>query len=253
MNLLAFPLGGWKLYTDDLGYFQTNIKTAIEAYLSRFTAVRSNFVYSGCQIVFDSLNNEINCSEGWVIVNGELLECEAHSVSPPTLETTYTWVLEETDDPAGAKINDDGNTIQAYKKRRAILQEIASPDNSTDSYVSFEDALNRLWRIGDIEHGRNISMPMQAGWSFSSPLYYRKNIDGMVTIDGATAGASTSTGSIMAELPIGYRPESDVFGLYTTGSKLYPCIIRDWGAVYVNFGSDPRSEGRFVVPSYKGV
>ena len=253
MNLLAFPLGGWKLYTDDLGYFQTNVKTAIEAYISRFTAVRSYFIYSGCQIVFDSGNNEINCSEGWVVVDGELLKCEATSVTPPTLETTYTWVLEETDDPAGAKINDDGNTIQAYKKRRAVLQVIASPNNATDSYISFEDSVNRLWRINDVENGKNTPVPMQAGWSFTSPLYFRKDINGMVTIDGTTAGASGSTGSIMAELPVGYRPESDVFGLYSTGSKLYPCIIRDWGGVYVIFGSDARANGRFIVPAYKGV
>ncbi len=253
MNLLNFPLGGWRLYTDDLEYFQNNIKLVLEAHLSRLKVIRPNFIYSGCQLVFNSVNNLIECSEGWVVVGGELLKFDAGSVSPATIETTYNFVLEVSDDPNGAKINDDGNVIQAYKTRRAVLQEIANPDNAIDSYVSFEDGVNRLWMVNDVEQGKNINIPIQAGWSFTSPLYYRKDMNGIVTIEGSTLGDSSSTGSIIAQLPAGFYPEVDINGVYSTGSKLYPCIIRDWGAVYVNFGNDPRVNGRFIVASYKGV
>ncbi len=253
MNLLNFELGGWKFYTNDLNYLQGNVKAMFEAYLSRFTVVRSSFIYSGCSFTFNSAGNAIECSEGWVVVDGELLKFNAQSVSPATLETTYTFVLNVADNPDGVKLDDDGNTIEAWKTRTAVLQEIVSTNNATDSYVSFEDGVNRLWRLKDVVEGKNISVPMQAGWSLASPLYYRKDIDGIVTVNGATVGASNATGSIMATLPDGFKPEVDVNGVYSTGSKLYPCIIRDWGAVFVNFGSDPRADGRFIIPSYKGV
>ena len=59
------------------------------------------------------------------------------------------------------------------------------------------------------------TLTLQNGWTkynsaAYSPAQYKKSADGIVTIRGLIKGGTTTAGTVLATLPVGYRPSARV-------------------------------------------
>jgi hypothetical protein len=100
------------------------------------------------------------------------------------------------------------------------------------------------WNVVSI-YKNNVITPITVSsflnsWTATTTVKYRKNYNGMVTLQGVVGVATVSSG-IMFNLPAGYRPSYDrYFNFLVQDAAAFvqtDCIIYTNGNVYINIGS----------------
>lgn len=85
-----------------------------------------------------------------------------------------------------------------------------------------------------------IALALSGGWAVSGPPYpdpsFRKDGDGWVTLRGVVTGGSLSP-TVMATLPVGYRPAASQRFTITTGTTSGNLLVQAGGNMYLQTGS----------------
>jgi hypothetical protein len=196
--------GGFPLALDDFRFIDDSVRLAISD-ICRSLGVSDSVILYGCQLQLQG--NYTSVSEGAIYHNGEIWHVFPHNFSTPAGVTTTYWNFMEQNDAAGSKTFFDGLERQVYKIRKAICSVQADPESITslqgDSVIRLSDLSES---IADLTLGANIIPANNA---------YRQ----IVLKRGRTARlelsvkANISENTVLATIPVGYRPTAYLSGL----------------------------------------
>ena len=261
MNYLQTLLGGFELYLDDLEFIQESVLNAFRGQISHLVEHQPTFVLSGCEITVTG-SDTINIADGWVVVAGNLLRCEAHSIEVNDQEQKVRFELstEDIEAPESLKTKDNGTTYYSHKNRLARLETDLSGIASLDSCTySLDDGLKHWFTYRDVMAGKEQKIQMQGNWSFSGSRrpFYQKDFYGMVQVGGKTpfeASSSNPFSMTIGTLPSGSRPENDLFGMFSSETNLRSVrISASTGEITILGSSFVTTEGELIFPKFKGV
>ena len=185
-------------------------------------------------IVDDSADPDFTVTAGWAAYQGEIFQIDVGAFTAGGGETAV-WNIETTYPASDPVKFDDGNEFNINQIRKLILESgvAGTGEKDWDDTQSLNDRIYSLLGIaGDLALKANkaqsdwIDLTLQNGWATNTGKtpQYRKDEFGMVHLRGAL-GAGSSTDSIIATLPAGYRPD--------TGSGAGPSFPVSFGAVAV--------------------
>ena len=262
MNYLQTQLGGFDLYLDDIEFIEESVLGAFRGQISHLAEHQPTFVLSGCEITVTG-SDIINIANGWVVVAGEVLKCEAHSIRVNDQEQKVRFSLESTDivSPESLKTKDNGTTYYSHQKRHAVLKLDLSGNSALDScYYSLDGGHKNWFTYRDVISGKEKKIQMQGNWTFSGNRrpYYQKDFFGMVQVGGKTpfeASSSNPFSMTIGTLPVGYRPENDVFGMFSSMDIIRSIMISAATGEIKILGEStvPTTEGELIFPKFKGM
>ncbi|MGB0869455.1 MAG: hypothetical protein ACPGSD_07645 [Flavobacteriales bacterium] len=261
MNYLQTQLGGFDLYLDDIEFIEESVLSVLRGHVSHLAVHQPTFVLSGCEITVTG-SDTINISDGWVVVAGDLVKCEAHSIEVSDQEQEVRFSLETTDivSPESQKTKDDGTTYYAHQKRHAVLKLDLSGNTALDSCYYSLDGGNKHWfTYRDVMVGKEKNIQMLGNWAFSGDRrpYYQKDFFGRVHVGGKTPSIASSSDPYSLSigiLPAGFRPENDLFGLFSseTGQRAVK-ITALTGEITILGSSFVTTNGELIFPKFKGM
>lgn len=109
---------------DDFAWMQDGIRDALYGLLSAFGIdPDESFILSGCAVTVGPTS--ATAAAGYLSLNGEILKVEAQTISYDG-SSPLVWRLSETNDSKGAESDSNGNTVQCYQKRVAVLYQASS-------------------------------------------------------------------------------------------------------------------------------
>jgi len=159
---------------------------------------------------------------------------------PLTALNNYKKVMILNSDVGLLSIVPDGSDV-LFPNTGTIDLEINESIMLEASFLN--SATSPCWNIVSI-YRNNVITPITVSvflnsWAALSAVKYRKNYEGMVTLQGAI-GVATITSGVMFNLPVGYRPSYDRYvnfsvqdnGIFVTCD----CVIYSNGNVFVNQG-----------------
>lgn len=207
------PSNGFPLNNDDIRFFlglspySRGVYQALEGILK---AYGDNFIVSGCEITAGTM------AEGWVMLDGELLKVDSHSVTDDYFEKVVTY------NAAGNKQTQLGSTEDSYQQNRAT--STASGGNLKNN-VTNTKLLTKIIDIGDWNMDSNGSIGVSHGLDFNKikkvSVYIRNDADTSrwdITSSQATGSLSPqicggvywdATRIFMSRHPGGYFDDSD--------------------------------------------
>lgn len=118
--ITSTPPGGFPLVLDDLRWFLGQVGQSESIYQALDNLLRlfgDNFVVQGIVISGSSPNFQI--TEGWIILDGELLKVDAQTNIDTATDGFFNKVI--TFDPAGDKKAQNGSDIRAYQINRGVV------------------------------------------------------------------------------------------------------------------------------------
>jgi len=135
---------------DDLAWMQDATRDALYGILSTFGIdPDESFIFSGCVVTIGP--SSASTTAGYISLNGEILKVEAHSISYDG-SSPVVWRIQETDDASGTEQDSNGNTVECYQKRVAVLYQASSYTNemayNADSLINVISAhleLSTAW------------------------------------------------------------------------------------------------------------
>lgn len=261
MNYIKPQIGGFDFILDDIEFMQASAIEALNAHVSHLAVSQPSFVLSGCEITIGT-GSVIEMAAGWAVVDGELLQVDAQSITPTTQEQPVKFEKQEIDitDPESTKTKDNGQTYFAYKKARAVLTLDLSGDSNIDSSTySLDDGLKYWYSYKDVIYGKQNVIQLVGNWSFQGVRrpYYQKDFNGMVSVLGKTPNVANTNNAYsvtIGTLPVGFRPETDVLGSFITEAGVYVARIASaTGEVRILASAIPTANGELVFPKFKGV
>lgn len=154
-KFLTFPNSRIPIWQSDFAFIQnsmmTSIALAVKPMLKNGMRIADKVILYGCDVSKD--NNEYRTTAGLVLINGELLEVQA-STQGENFEDTPTFVLDETYDPDGNRMDFAGNSRQCYAIRRAKL---GIGSSSSDVYYRLSTVHKRVQLDSGILVYKNMS------------------------------------------------------------------------------------------------
>lgn len=123
MNTLRTDiLGGFPYVLDDFDWHRESELEAITEIVKGLNGGNLNCIISGCE--WSPVADTWDISEGYMLVNGEIVKHDAQTGVPDTDQGFDYWqvVVTESFDPAGTKALEDGGSADAYRVRRAVVQ-----------------------------------------------------------------------------------------------------------------------------------
>jgi len=262
MNYLQTQLGGFDLYLDDIEFIEESVLSVLRGHVSHLAVHQPTFVLSGCEITVTG-SDTINIANGWVVVSGDLLRCEAHSivVNDQEQKVRFELSIEDIEELESLKTKDDGTTYYSHKKRLARLKTSLSGISALDSCTySLDDGYKNWFTYQDVMIGKVNQIQMNGNWSFTGSRrpYYQKDFYGMVQVGGKTpnqANPSNPYSMTIGTLPIGYRPENDVFGMFSSLDIIRSIMISSATGEIKILGEStiPTTEGELIFPKFKGI
>jgi len=109
---------------DDIDWMQESTRKALYGLLSAYGIdPEDSLIISGCNVTIGP--SVAITSAGYIMLNGEVLEVEAHSITYDN-SSPVVWRLLESDDVTGAEVDSTGATVQCYQKRVAVLYQATS-------------------------------------------------------------------------------------------------------------------------------
>jgi len=119
-KFISTTLGGIPETWDDLRWYlgQSSNQGIYQALNNLLGSFGTNFVVQGCELSGTSPN--VSMTEGWIILNGELIKVDAATGIDTT--TDYTFTKDSTAfDSSGNKTLQSGGSSQTYNKIRGVL------------------------------------------------------------------------------------------------------------------------------------
>lgn len=225
--------GGMPTYLKDLRFMETTHKEVFEAILKPFANIEKVFILSGC--VRSVSGGIVSITEGWIVLQGEVMFVEAQNYPLPTGGNLEYWVSTTIDVVGGNKDFFDGSNHDTWKDTVGRI-EIGGvvPNNSQDFSTTlnyFEVYTNAIvnpsWNV--LPNGHN---EFTAAGVASR---YLKDNSGMVHLSGYMT-ANDPTGYDVGTLPVGFRPADDFKFLHTyfinaTSVKVIRMIIQTDGVI----------------------
>lgn len=211
-------LGGMPLEGNDLTWMTNGYLEAFKDIMNGFTPPgASAFVISGCVATVSGANVAI--SAGVVYLNDRIRHIDAVIKTPsqfrlPEIDEDQTF------DPSGDEVFEDGTTHQTYVIDYALIIGSGSLMTQSD-YIAAVNALPKLshvWKFDSVIEPW-VTVPVTAPFttpgsvfdvSGNLPLQCRKMIGGRVELSGSFAHPVGSTG-LIGTLPVGYRPNRRVY------------------------------------------
>lgn len=278
MNLLNLTApGGFPLRQDRLNFLQEEVRLMFFQFAKAFIADGAaipDVVVSGCDIELSGSN--VVASEGLVYFNNELWYAPAASIPVVATPIYQIWYYAEEliDDPAGIKQYLNGSTNPTQKIRRAKLTlgtygsgtayNAALTALQASSFVvkSTTNADAADWssviRLSGNIHGRWAELQYSSvAWrNIPGAILYKKDLAGNVTVCGSKLNPATSpTSGLIGNLPVGFRPETDVVCFWGySGSPKFVKIQPDGDVQVINddLSNSPPAYGAMNV-TYKAV
>lgn len=207
--------GGMPAIQEHFGYLQNAYGKAFEALVESLNYNLPGFILYGCQSVDNGSTYTI--SAGAIVLNGEILQVDSHNVTKQS-GYTYTWSVDETDDPDGTMIFFDGSSKNVYAKRRGKVRGWIPPSGSymlLGQEQKMEDLIKDLlptYVEPNAPEWQELSY--NNGWQeFTDPGFgkalFTKLFNGFVQIEGYVHPGS-ATSETVSQLPAGSRPASKV-------------------------------------------
>ena len=121
-KLITSPNGGFPWVLDDFRFENEQTRDAFHKLCQGLVgSITGDAIVVGVDIT--GSGSTLNVSAGYLIVAGELVRVDAHTVSNIELGGDYYHVtITDTDLAAGTKTMSDGSTHEAYTSRRATIQ-----------------------------------------------------------------------------------------------------------------------------------
>ena len=261
MNHILFELKGYGFVSDDFEFLQDATLEKFNGMLSVLATEQPSFVYAGCAITITQAS-AIEMAPGWVVVAGELLPFDGQTITPGTQEefVKFEKTIEDITTPASLNIDDNGDDYHAYKRVKAILTTGLSGNTDIDSSkYSLDDGTKYWYTYKDILFGKEKHIPLVGNWAFNGQRtpHYRKDFNGMVTVTGKTpniANSSNAYSNTIGTLPVGFRPSTDIIGVFITENGSYPVrITSSTGDILILASAIPTENGELIFPPYKGI
>jgi hypothetical protein len=215
MNKLLWPTGGVQLHSEDFIFAETAVRDAIGGLVSKFQEGNTVLVISGCEVSFAGSNASI--TEGWVVINNEILFMPAQTVSTNVGGSVQLGVNAQVhvfNDSAGLETlasSASGNTYQVRQAR--ILGGVSNTAYDYKNWVRLEDKLADLCvsatdvlniNSNDLEAGFTLVSNAPATIEKSlGKLYFRGQIQ---TPNNLTLGAD----NLVVTLPVEFRPSTNM-------------------------------------------
>lgn len=233
--------GGAPLWTEDVEFMQNALQEALLGLGSFYDKIGDPIIISG--LTGTVTGGNVTFTSGFIAVNGEI-----YYVPGATIPTGGGGIdINETTDPLGDKIFENGDPHSAYVIRKGTIVsslgagviDLADFRSVTDTLVAYGCSLNfaSAWV--------NVSA-FNSGWSNyagSNQARYRKNNNGEVEITGFVKNP-TATGQVIFQLPVGFRPVSDrgfiVMSTDDVGTQFNQIIINTNGNItlFGTFGTN---------------
>jgi hypothetical protein len=147
---------------DDLGWMQDSVLEAFKGLLSAFDIAENlSFRISGATVTVAGLNYA--STEGWLSFKGELCYVPIHNITITAGQNVY-WKVEQIANPAGGKIDSNGDPVDMYLYRVAKLEAVLGHSatrmpfdapylnqkiSDKIGYSTFSTALNQAWQLYD--------------------------------------------------------------------------------------------------------
>lgn len=202
------------------------IQHLIEAYQEGFEALLSAIGCDPAEITILSgaattqASQDYTVAAGWVAYQGEIFEVDASAFTAPGGQVGV-WSIVETFAATDPVKFDDGNEYNVNQIRKMALVAGLSGSGLKD----WDDVANGEWKPltllnGALESGAAVVVGSRQAAS------YRKDFTGRVHLTGVVA---LGTSGIIATLPVGFRPVSNVslgYG-HAQGFNAFPRILTD--------------------------
>lgn len=208
MNRLNLTfLGGDPLTLDDLEFLQNALIETLTGVASVFqNGTLDPIIVSGINFVTSGSNYIV--SNGYIIYNKEFYYVEGGTF--PT-STVFCIDIAEAYDSAGNQTFEDLTVNQTWIIRRGKVKGITGGPGEIDiaDFISLKQAYQSLGILFS-EETLWTNLGLQTTWlsyggSFGTPRY-RKDKIGHVELDCSVKNVDTSNGSLIAQLPVGFRP-----------------------------------------------
>ena len=250
-RLITTENGGMPIVLDDIRWLDDEYRNAWYAFISAFGATAlTSFKLSGCVVTVN--DTTYTTTAGYICLEGEILQVDAHSI---TVSETFTakWVVEETYDIAGNKQFFDESNHDTYLIRKGKLQQCGyTPHN----YMSCDAPY-----LKDVILGWTPASPTEENWHYvgsGNPepeflnswantggslahLRFKKDVNGWVHIEGSVSSGVVGTGTPIFTLPTGYLPEN--------GSIIIAVVMGDYSGGTIGISS---STGNVCVNNSSG-
>lgn len=210
--------GGIPYVFDDYRWEHDADKRAFFALVNGLAKEEDVVIIQGVEITGTGTTQ--NVSEGYVLIEGEVVQVDAHTTTNLDAGIDYRHILiTESFDAAGLKNLEDGGTADTYRKRRATIEGESGTIQAGE--IAFGTNVKTL---GDLIGG------MSGNWEFATPT---ENIDADISsLSGTfrtkqvgqvcfaqwnlTIALSSETASLSFQAPMNRAPqENTTLGIYS--------------------------------------
>lgn len=260
MDYIKPEIGGYDFILDDIEFMQESTRVSLNGHISHLAQYQPSFVLSGCNITISGADIEV--SAGWAVVDGKLLQVDPHTITTTSQEQKVKFEKQEIDvsSAQSTKTKDNGQTYFAYKHVRAVLtHDLSGNQNIDSSTYSLDDGVKYWYNYRDVIYGKENVFPLVGNWVFNSARRpsCQKDFNGMVTVSGKTptvANPQNAYSNTIGTLPVGYRPQTDILGIFVLESGIHPVrITASTGAILILASAIPTENGELIFPRFKGV
>lgn len=175
MNSLKTDIfGGFPWVLDDFRWHHDGVAEALKTIVKGINLNNGNAKIFGVDITGSGAMQDV--SEGYLLVDGEIVKVDAHTVANINLGGDYRHVVvSDGFDPSGLKSLEDGGTANAYRKKRATIEIGTFPVGSdiVFSETTFLPIYNRIANLASGAFSSGYSVTLAA--SNPSP-----NLDGFL-------------------------------------------------------------------------
>jgi len=247
---------GFSFRTDDIRWFGDGFTEALNAFMSSFGATAPlSYKLSGCVVTVAT--NTYTTTAGWIVLNGEVLQVDAHSVTVSTFHSAK-WDVAVTYDAAGDKLDDLGATHQTYQVRKGVLVDVVMsfPPTHMSYNAKYLQDIIASYTVLPAEEDWHIvggtgEPAFESSWvNFGSTdpvLKFKKDAYGWVHIEGTVK--TGTVGVRIFTLPAGYIPATYKRFLILVQDAAYVlkgCELHITDAGFVILNSSDSSDNRRV-------
>jgi len=154
-KFLTTDNGGLPLVLDDLRWFlgQDSNHGIYQALNNQYRGFGDNFIITGC--IEGGSPGAVTLTEGWIILDGELLKVDAQSAFNEGADSTFVKVV--TTDTTGDKTFQDASSVSTYQKNRAVISGVGGTLDYNGLHIW--DVFTKKMRISGTERLGENSMP----------------------------------------------------------------------------------------------
>lgn len=200
---------GFSLKNDDLRFVDASVRLALADITSALSGSGGACILWGCDIAY--IYPIFIVSAGAIYYEGEVWHVYEHTFSMPDPNAQQLlWCFRTSNDAAGAKIDNDMGTHQAYQVRDCILDNNGSRAGMIGSISAWKTPL-----AGDFFFGKGEAPVTYNYGAITAPgsTVLAIKVNGVCTLTGSiSASVSGGSGENHVILPAGYRPKFRISG-----------------------------------------